>query len=321
MKKVLHLDSNHPVLWEGLEALGYQNEADYTSSYDEIIPRIGDYEGLIIRSRIPVDRRLIEKAAKLQFIGRVGAGLENIDLNAAAKAHIRVIAAPEGNRNAVAEHAIGMLLNLLNRLQIADAEVRQGIWKREANRGIELSALTVGIIGYGHMGKQLAKRLSGFGCAVICYDILPELGDEFAAQVPLDTLYQQADVISLHTPQTAETTHLINAEFIANMQKPFWLINTARGCAVDTQALLNGLASEKIRGAALDVLEFENQAFTSLFSQTSQHQVLEELLKQPNVLLSPHIAGWTHQSYYLLAKTVLEKITSLNQPNCTTNDT
>jgi len=311
MKKVLHLDSNHPVLWEGLEALGYQNEADYTSSYDQLIHRIGDYEGLIIRSRIPVDRRLIEKASNLQFIGRVGAGLENIDLNATDEAQIRVIAAPEGNRNAVAEHAIGMLLNLLNRLQIADAEVRQGIWKREANRGVELSALTVGIIGYGHMGKQLAKRLSGFGCAIICYDILPELGDEFAAQVPLDTLYQQADVISLHTPQTAETTHLINAKFIANMQKPFWLINTARGSAVDTHALLNGLASEKVKGAALDVLEYENKAFTSLFDHTTRHEALEELLKQPNVLLSPHIAGWTHQSHYLLAKTVLEKIKSL----------
>lgn len=171
MKKVLHLDSNHPVLWEGLEALGFQNEADYTSSYDEISQRVSDYEGLIIRSRIPIDRRLIERASKLKFIGRVGAGLENINLSAAAEARIRVIAAPEGNRNAVAEHAIGMLLNLLNRLRIADDEVRQGIWKREANRGVELGSLTVGIIGYGHMGKQLAKRLSGFGCAVLFYDI------------------------------------------------------------------------------------------------------------------------------------------------------
>jgi D-3-phosphoglycerate dehydrogenase / 2-oxoglutarate reductase len=311
MKKVLHLDSNHPVLWEGLEVLGYQNEADYTSSYDEISKRVSDYEGLIIRSRIPIDRHLIEKASKLQFIGRVGAGLENIDLSATAEAQIQVIAAPEGNRNAVAEHAIGMLLNLLNRLRIADAEVRQGIWKREANRGVELAALTVGIIGYGHMGKQLAKRLSGFGCAVLCYDILPELGDEFATQVPLDTLYNQADVISLHTPQTAQTTHLVNAEFIAKMHKPFWLINTARGSAVDTKALLNGLASEKVKGAALDVLEYENKAFTSLFDHTTRHEALEELLKQPNVLLSPHIAGWTHQSHYLLAKTVLEKIKSL----------
>ena len=311
MKKVLHLDSNHPVLWEGLEALGYQNEADYTSSYDEISQRISDYEGLIIRSRIPIDRRLIERASKLKFIGRVGAGLENINLSAAAEARIRVIAAPEGNRNAVAEHAIGMLLNLLNRLRIADDEVRQGIWKREANRGIELGSLTVGIIGYGHMGKQLAKRLSGFGCAVLCYDILPELGDEFATQVPLETLYNQADVISLHIPQTAQTTHLVNAEFIAKMHKPFWLINTARGSAVDTKALLDGLASEKVKGAALDVLEYENKAFTSLFDHTTRHEALEELLKQPNVLLSPHIAGWTHQSHYLLAKTVLEKIKSL----------
>lgn len=311
MKRVLHLDSNHPVLWNGLEALGYINEADYNSSYDEILMRIADYEGLVIRSRIPIDRTLIERASSLKFIARVGAGLENIDLEAAASNQIAVIAAPEGNRNAVAEHAIGMLLALLNRLRIADTEVRQGIWKRAENRGIELSHLTVGIIGYGHMGKQLAKRLSGFECEVLFYDIINGLGDRYAKQVPLETLYEQADIISLHTPQTEQTIHLINESFIAQMHKPFWLINTARGSAIDTKALLQGIKSEKIRGAALDVFEFENKAFSALFEDTFKDEVVRELLKQPNVLFSPHIAGWTHDSHYLLAKTILEKIEAL----------
>lgn len=311
MKRVLHLDSNHPVLWNGLEALGYINEADYNGSYDEILVRIADYEGLVIRSRIPIDRTLIERASSLKFIARVGAGLENIDLEAAASNQIAVIAAPEGNRNAVAEHAIGMLLALLNRLRIADTEVRQGIWKRAENRGIELSHLTVGIIGYGHMGKQLAKRLSGFECEVLFYDIINGLGDRYAKQVPLETLYEQADIISLHTPQTEQTIHLINESFIAQMHKPFWLINTARGSAIDTKALLQGIKSEKIRGAALDVFEFENKAFSALFEDTFKDEVVRELLKQPNVLFSPHIAGWTHDSHYLLAKTILEKIEAL----------
>ncbi|MFM1808605.1 MAG: hypothetical protein RLZZ242_1330 [Bacteroidota bacterium] len=311
MKRVLHLDSNHPVLWNGLEALGYINEADYNSSYDEILVRIADYEGLIIRSRIPIDDTLIERASSLKFIARVGAGLENIDLEAAASNQIAVIAAPEGNRNAVAEHAIGMLLALLNRLRIADTEVRQGIWKRAENRGIELSHLTVGIIGYGHMGKQLAKRLAGFDCEVLFYDIIHGLGDRYAMQVPLETLYEQADVISLHTPQTEQTIHLINESFIAKMHKPFWLINTARGSAIDTKALLQGIKSQKVRGAALDVFEFENKAFSALFEDTFKDEVVRELLKQPNVLFSPHIAGWTHNSHYLLAKTILEKIEAL----------
>lgn len=311
MKKVLHLDSNHSVLWNGLEALGFQNEADYSCSYEHVLGRIENYDGLIIRSRLPVDSTLIKKASKLKFIGRIGAGLENIDLSAASEANIAVIAAPEGNRNAVAEHAIGMLLSLLNRLRIADAEVRQGIWKREENRGVELSQLTVGIIGYGHMGKQFAKRLSGFDCQVLCCDILPQLGDQFAKQVPIETIFDEADVISLHTPQTAATIHLINDVFIAQMRKPFWLINTARGSAVDTEALLSGLKSQKVKGAALDVLEFENKAFTAFLEEDLNYQTLRDLLKEPNVLLSPHIAGWTHDSHYLLAKTVLEKIKSL----------
>ncbi len=311
MRKVLHLDENHEVLWNGLEALNYHNEADYTSSYQSLLEKIADYSGLIIRSRVPIDRTLLQKAEQLQFIGRVGAGLENIDLKAATEQQIAIVSAPEGNRNAVAEHALGMLLNLLNNLRRADQEVRSGVWKRAENRGLELSNLTVGIIGYGNMGKQFAKRLSGFDCEVLCLDILEGIENEHARQVNFKEFSEKADVVSLHTPQTPQTNHLIDADFIATMHKPFWLINTARGSAVDTQALIEGLDNGKIRGAGLDVLEYENKAFTSLFDQENNSGELKSLLKRNDVLLSPHIAGWTHDSHYLLAKTVLDKITKL----------
>jgi D-3-phosphoglycerate dehydrogenase len=311
MRKVLHLDENHEVLWNGLEALNYHNEADYTSSYASLLEKIGDYTGLIIRSRIPIDRALLQRAEQLQFIGRIGAGLENIDLEAAAEQQIAIVSAPEGNRNAVAEHALGMLLSLLNNLRRADQEVRTGVWKRAENRGIELSNLTVGIIGYGYMGKQFAKRLSGFDCEVLCHDILEGVENEHARQVNWKDFSGKVDVVSLHTPQTTQTIHLIDDNFIETMQKPFWLINTARGSAVDTRALLKGLDSGKIRGAALDVLEYENKAFTALFDQENTPEELKALLKRDDVLLSPHIAGWTRDSHYLLAKTVLDKIARL----------
>lgn len=311
MRKVLHLDENHEVLWNGLETLNYHNEADYTSSYASLLEKIADYTGLIIRSRIPIDRGFLQRAEQLKFIGRVGAGLENIDLEAAAEQKIAIVSAPEGNRNAVAEHALGMLLSLLNNLRRADQEVRSGVWKRAENRGIELSNLTVGIIGYGYMGKQFAKRLSGFDCEVLCLDILAGVENEHARQVNWEEFSEKVDVVSLHTPQTTQTMHLINANFIATMRKPFWLINTARGSAVDTRALLDGLDSGKIRGAGLDVLEYENKAFTALFDQENTSEELKELLKRDDVLLSPHIAGWTHDSHYFLAKTVLDKITRL----------
>ena len=311
MRKVLHLDENHEVLWNGLEALNYHNEADYTSSYPSLLEKIADYTGLIIRSRIPIDRALLQRAEQLQFIGRVGAGLENIDLEAAAEQQIAIVSAPEGNRNAVAEHALGMLLSLLNNLRRADQEVRTGVWKRAENRGIELSNLTVGIIGYGYMGKQFAKRLSGFDCEVLCHDILEGVENENARQVNWEEFSEKVDVVSLHTPQTPQTIHLIDDNFIETMQKPFWLINTARGSAVDTRALLKGLDSGKIRGAALDVLKYENKAFTALFGQENTPEELKALLKRNDVLLSPHIAGWTHDSHFLLAKTILDKIARL----------
>lgn len=308
MKKVLHLDSNHPVIWNGLEALGFENVADYTSSYEQILERISEFEGIIVRSRIPVDEQFLTKASKLQFIGRIGAGLENIDTTVAQSKQIYLAAAPEGNRNAVGEHTLGMLLSLLNKLHTADREVRQGLWRREENRGVELDGKTVGIIGYGNMGKQFAKKLRGFDTTVLCYDIREGIEDENAKQVGLSELQSDADIVSLHLPQTPETIGIINQQFIDQMHKPFWILNTGRGSAIQTSALVNGLESGKILGAGLDVLEYENKSFTSLFDTGSPPEEFNYLINSDNVLLTPHVGGWSKESYYLLSKIVLDKI-------------
>ncbi|MEL0308419.1 MAG: NAD(P)-dependent oxidoreductase, partial [Flavobacteriaceae bacterium] len=225
-RKILHLDSNHPVIAEGLEQLGFQNDFDYKSTYEEILEKIEEYEGLIIRSRIPIDQRLLAQAQNLKFIGRIGAGLENIDLVAAEQRGIFLAAAPEGNRNAVAEHTLGLLLSLFNKLNVADKEVRSGLWRREENRGIELDGKTIGIIGYGNMGKQFAKKLRGFDVETLCFDLKTNVGDANARQVGIEELRAQTDILSLHLPQTPDTIHLIDTTFIEQMKKPFWLINT-----------------------------------------------------------------------------------------------
>ena len=307
-RKVLHLDSNHPVITEGLEQLGFQNEQDYTSTYEEVLDKIEDYEGLIIRSRIPIDQRLLVKARNLKFIGRIGAGLENIDLIEAEKQGIFLAAAPEGNRNAVAEHTLGLLLSLFNKLNIADKEVRSGLWRREENRGIELDGKTVGIIGYGNMGKQFAKKLRGFDVNTLCFDLKPNVGDENARQVTIEELREQTDVLSLHLPQTPKTIHLIDSTFIDQMKKSFWLLNTGRGSAVKTEDLVGALKKGKIKGAGLDVLEYESTSFTSLFDQIYKPEAFSYLINAENVILTPHVAGWSVESYYLLAKVVLDKM-------------
>lgn len=305
--KILHIDSNHPLLWEQLQQAGFQNEADFTSSKQDIEAKIENYHGIVIRSRFKIDASFIDKATNLQFIARVGAGLESIDCDYAAAKGIRLIAAPEGNANAVGEHALGMLLSLFNQLNKANSEVKSGHWNREANRGLELEGKTIGIIGYGNMGKSFAKKLSGFDATVLCYDILANVGDANATQVSLATLQEQADVISLHTPWTPETDKLINADFIAKFKKPFWFINTARGNSVVTEDLVNALKAEKILGAGLDVLEYEKLSFETLFEGVKP-QAFEYLLQADNVLLTPHIAGWTIESHQKLAQTIVDKI-------------
>jgi D-3-phosphoglycerate dehydrogenase len=306
--KILHIDSNNPLLWEQLEQAGFENHADYKSSKEEIEAKIADYNGIVIRSRFDIDKTFLDKATKLQFIARVGAGLESIDCDYAEAKGIHLIAAPEGNRNAVGEQALGMLLSLFNNLNRADREIRNGKWIREANRGHELEGKTVGIIGYGNMGKSFAKKLRGFDVDVLCYDIKPSMGDSNAKQVTLEELQQKADVLSLHTPWTPETNKMVNTEFIDAFAKPFWLINTARGKSVVTHDLAEALKSGKVLGAALDVLEYEKSSFEHLFNDGNIPEAFQYLLEADNVLLSPHIAGWTFESHEKLAQVIADKI-------------
>ncbi|RAV28179.1 2-hydroxyacid dehydrogenase [Sinomicrobium soli] len=309
--KILHLDSNHPLLWEQLEAAGFENHSDYISSKEDIEADISSYDGIVIRSRFKIDRQFMDKATRLRFIARVGAGLENIDCACAGQKGIALIAAPEGNRNAVGEHALGMLLSLFNNLNRADRQIRAGQWLREANRGHELEGKTVGIIGYGNMGKAFAAKLKGFGTQVICYDILPDKGDENATQVSLGELQARTDVLSLHTPLTPLTDRMVNTAFIDKFAKPFWLINTARGKSVVTDDLVGALKSKKITGAALDVLEYEKSSFESLFSEDRIPEAFQYLLQADHVLLSPHVGGWTFESHRKLARTIADKILQL----------
>ena len=305
--KILHIDSNHPLLWEQLQQAGFQNEADFTSSKQEVEAKIENYHGIVIRSRFKIDKTFLDKATNLQFIARVGAGLESIDCDYATAKGIHLIAAPEGNANAVGEHAIGMLLSLFNNLNKANNEVKSGQWKREANRGHELEGKTIGIIGYGNMGKSFAKKLRGFDVTVLCYDILQDMEDANATQVSLSELQEKSDVLSLHTPWTSETDKMVNADFINKFKKPFWFINTARGNSVVTKDLVEALQSGKILGAGLDVLEYEKLSFETLF-EDEKPAAFEYLLQAKNVLLTPHIAGWTFESHQKLAQTIVDKI-------------
>lgn len=305
--KILALDSNHELLNSGLRNGGLIVDEDYKSPKEEVMKFISEYDGIIIRSRFPMDKSFLESAKNLKFIGRVGAGLENIDEEFAKQKNITLFNAPEGNRDAVGEHSIAMLLMLMNRLKIADNEVRNGIWLREENRGDELMGKTVGIIGYGNMGKAFAQRLKGFGVEIICYDILENVGDENAKQVSLDEFFQKADVVSLHTPQTNETNRMINSDFINSFQKPFYLLNTARGKSVVTKDLVESLESGKIRGACLDVHEYEKSSFENL-DLNELPEDFRYLINSDKVILAPHIAGWTIQSKEKLAQAILDKI-------------
>lgn len=306
--RVLFIDSVHEELAQRLTAAGWTCDHDYTSTYDRICEVLPSYDGMVIRSRIPVDRNLLEAATTLKFVARSGAGLENIDLDAAAELGIEVFSSPEGNRDAVGEHCVGMLLMALNHLKRADAEVREGIWRREANRGRELNSLTVGLIGYGHMGSSFAEKLGGFGCRVIAYDKYraPHPADK-AENTSLTTLQTEADVISLHLPETDETRHFVDDEFLTACAKPIVLINTARGIHIDTAALVRGLESGAVAGACLDVLEFERRSFEGL-SSSDLPPAFRALLRYEQVILTPHIAGWTHESYIKLSSVLADKL-------------
>ncbi len=306
--KVLLADNNHPLLKTELEKLGCKCDEDFTSSKQDIESKIANYNGIVIRSRFKIDAQFIDKASQLKFIARVGAGLESIDIDYAKRKGIRLIAAPEGNRNAVGEHALGMILSLFNNLKSADLEIREGKWLREKNRGIELEGKTVGIIGYGNMGKAFAKKLKGFDVDVICYDIKEGVGDENCKQVSLKELQEKTHILSLHTPFNERSHNMINTAFINKFKHPFYLINTARGTAVVTDDLVEALKNKKVLGACLDVLEYEKLSFENLFENNSFPKAFDYLIHAKNVLLSPHIAGWTVESKIKLAQTIVAKV-------------
>lgn len=308
---ILHLDTNHPLLLNALNDFGYTNDEDYTSTKSEIEAKIHNYDGIVIRSRFKIDQQFIDAGKKLKFIARVGAGLESIDCDYAESRGIKLIAAPEGNCNAVGEHALGMLLSVFNKLNKADQEISNGKWLRETNRGLELDGKIIGLIGYGNMGKSFAKKLRGFDVEVICYDIKNDVGDENCKQVSLKELQEKSDVLSLHTPYNKLSHNMVNSDFINGFSKPFWLINTARGTAVVTKDLTKALRDEKILGAGLDVLEYEKGSFENLFENDSLPKDFEFLINSENVLLSPHVAGWTKESKIKLAQTIVDKIKSV----------
>jgi D-3-phosphoglycerate dehydrogenase len=269
---------------------------------------VQDAIGIVIRSRFPMHEAFLKYAQKLEFIARSGAGMENIDASYCNERNIQLFNAPEGNRNAVGEHALGMLLALLNKFIPGDKQVRKGIWDREGNRGEELDSKTVGIIGYGNNGRAFAKKLRGFECKVLVYDkYLPTIGDDFVTQVSLEQLYQEADVISFHIPQNEETRYWVNDAFFAALGKPIYLLNLSRGKIVDTQALLKAISTSQVKGAGLDVLEFEKASFEN-FSDSERLSIFQELIASDKVILTPHVGGWTTESYYKLSDVLVDKI-------------
>ena len=295
----------HPSIMPLLENEGFQVDYRPEISRSGIEDIIHQYHGLIIRSKTIMDRPLLEKAPQLRFIGRAGAGLDNIDVDYLEERNIPLYNAPEGNRDAVAEHAIGMLLALFNHIPRADRQVREKIWNREQNRGEELSGKTVGIFGYGHMGESFAKKLSGFNVKVLAYDKCKSgFGSEFAEESTFERIQEEADILSIHVPLTSETRSFFTLEVINAFKKPFYLINTARGEVVSFDVLNKGLESGKLKGALLDVLEKEKLDKLD----PEQEEAFQKLIKQENVLFSPHVAGWTFQSYEKINKVLVRKL-------------
>ncbi len=301
MTKILISDRTHEVLPQRLREAGFEVVMEPDHDYESLVLAAQGCEGLVVRSKVNIDRAFIDRVPSLRCIGRVGAGMETIDVDYAESKGIRCLNSPEGNRDAVGEHAVGLLLALLNHIARADAEVRRGLWQREANRGYELGPLTVGIIGFGNMGQAFARRLSGFGCRVVYYDKYLQETPEGSERVSLEILQREADVVSFHVPLTDETHHYLDKTFIDAMAKPFFLVNTSRGAVVDTEALVAGLESGKVRGAALDVLENENMQADALVALNAK------LLTQ-NVVFTPHVAGWTVESKYKLAAVLADKM-------------
>ena len=314
MTRILISDRTHPVLEERLRQAGYDVSVEPDHDYRSLVAAAQGCAALVVRSKVIIDRAFIDAVPSLRCIGRVGAGMETIDTAYAESRGIRCLNSPEGNRDAVGEHTVGLLLALLDNIARADAQVRQGLWLREANRGLELGSLTVGIIGYGNMGQAFARRLGGFGCRVIYYDkylidpispIGPISPISAPTRVSLEQLQAEADVVSFHVPLTDETRHYLSPAFVDAMAKPFFLLNTSRGAVVDTEALADALDSGRIRGAALDVLEYENMQSDSLGQVPPS---VRRLMQSDRTVLTPHVAGWTVESKYKLAAVLADKI-------------
>ena len=303
---VLFIDTVHPILRNKLERIQYNCDTAYEKSKLEIESIIDNYDGIVIRSRFNIDRQFIDKAIKLKFIARAGSGLENIDVDYAASKKIRCYNAAEGNRQAVAEHALGMILNLFNNLNKSDSEVRQGKWKREVNRGIELAGKTIGIIGYGNNGSAFAKVLKAFGVNILAYD---KYLHEYAYKSSMEEIYKSIDILSLHIPLTRHTHHLVDQNFINKFHKRIYLINTARGKCVNTKHLVSAIKRGKIQGACLDVLEYESLSFEHLV-QNEMRPEMQYLINSDKIILSPHIAGWTKESNIKIGEILVEKIIS-----------
>jgi len=305
-KNILIVDDIHPIFIEQAEAMGYHCDYQPAIKPEQAYEIIGNYEGLVIRSKFLVTKTVFDLAKNLQFICRAGAGMDNIDEAYAKEKGIILINAPEGNRDAVGEHAIGMLLNLMNNMNRSDAEIRNGVWKREANRGYELKGKTVGIIGYGFMGHSFAKKLSGFEVNVIAYDKYKTgFSDQYAREVSMEEIVKHSDVISFHVPLTSETNGLVDDEYLFHFKKPIFLLNTSRGKVVKTHAVLNAIKQGKILGAGLDVLEVEK------FPALGEQAWFEELRQSGKVLLTPHVAGWTFDSYRRISEVMAEKLSKM----------
>ena len=304
--KILFIDTVHPLLKQELEKENHICDSAYNKSKTEIQQIISNYQGIIIRSRFKIDKQFIDCGSNLKFIARAGSGLENINVEYAENKNIHCYNAAEGNRQAVAEHALGMLLSLFNNLNNADQEVREGKWERERNRGIELAGKTVGIIGYGNNGSAFAEVLKGFNVKILAYD---KYLTNYPQKSSMETINKEADIISLHVQLTDETTYLVDDNFIKRFVKNFYLINTARGKCVNTKNLVKALENKKIKGACLDVLEYEKTSFENL-SKDGLTSDMQYLMNAKNTILSPHIAGWTAESNVKIAEVLLNKFTS-----------
>ncbi len=307
--RVLFIDSTHKRLPEKLREAGFNIDYNTSITKEDIIKTINQYDGVIIRSKIKLDKPIIDLATKLKFIGRVGAGLENIDVEYAESKGIKCFNSPEGNRDAVGEQALGMLLTLFNNIIKADFEVRNGMWLREENRGLEIKGKTVGIIGYGNMGGAFAQRLKGFDANVIAYDKYKfGYSDEYVSEKSLEDLFETVDILNMHVPLTHETQFMINDQFINRFKKNIYIINTARGKVLKTDDLVKNLKSGKVLGAALDVLEYEQVSFENLHSDNQLPEAFQYLIIAKNIVLTPHIAGWTHESNIKLSEFLADKI-------------